>query len=50
LRGQSTAELPNGSGNGITLGYPIAGANLTQLLVTAMDGTRTYGTVLFGHR
>ena len=48
--GPSPCALPNGSGNGIALSYPIAGTNLTQLLVTAVDGTRTYGTVLFGQR
>ena len=48
--GPSPCALPNGSGTGIALSYPIAGTNLTQLLVTAVDGTRTYGTVLFGQR
>ena len=48
--GPSPCVLANGSATGIALSYPISGTSLTQLLVAAVDPTRTYGTVLFGQR
>lgn len=48
--GPAPCALPDGSGHGIALSYPIAGTNLTQLLVAAVDPTRSFGTVLFGQR
>lgn len=48
--GPSPCALPDGSAKGIALSYPIAGSGLTQLLVAAVDPSRSFGTVLFGQR
>lgn len=48
--GPAPCVLANQSANGIALSYLLANATTRQLLVAAVDPTRTYGTVLFGQR
>lgn len=48
--GPSPCVLANQSTSGIALSYLLANATTRQLLVAAVDPTRTYGTVLFGQR
>lgn len=47
--GASPCALPNTSATGIAVAYPITGGR-TQLLVAAIDGTRTYGAAVVGIR
>jgi hypothetical protein len=47
--GPAPCELPGQNATGIAVAYPLASGQ-TQLLVTAVDGTRAYGAAAFGVR
>lgn len=47
--GAAPCALPGQAGSGIALAYPLA-TGQSQLLVAAYDGTRNYGTAVFGTR
>jgi len=47
--GSSPCALPGVSGSGMAIASPLANGK-TQLLVAAIDGTRNYGTAVFGTR
>lgn len=47
--GPAPCALPNQTGSGITVAYPISGGG-TQLLVAVQDAARTVGTAAFGVR
>lgn len=47
--GPSPCALPNQAATGIALTYPLT-AGGTQLIVSVVDGTRTYGSAAFGSR
>lgn len=47
--GPAPCDLPGQSATGIAIAYPTASGG-TQLVVSAIDGTRTYGAAAFGTR
>lgn len=47
--GAAPCALPGQSATGIALAYPLTSGR-TQLLVSAVDGTRSYGAAVFGTR
>lgn len=47
--GAAPCALPGQSATGIALAYPLTSGR-TQLLVSAVDGTRSYGSAVFGTR
>jgi hypothetical protein len=47
--GASPCALPGVAARGIALAYPLANGK-TQIIATAIEGTRSYGTVVFGTR